>query len=93
MERKGLSSNAKIILLCTILLIVFLSGSMIFMWSYLQELTHSPLTLGAKKMAEINEAKDVMCSCDIVDDFGARERGFYFNSSDIWTEPLLRFEP
>lgn len=85
--KSSLSSSAKIILLCTILLIVFLSGAMIFMWSYLQELSGSPLIVGARKVAQANGAEDLMCTCQLV---GVRDTfqspTFYFNTTRVWDQ-------
>ena len=84
-EKPHLSASAKIILWCTIILVVFLSFSMFFMWKYAKDLSQSPFVLGAKKTAEANNAEDVSCSCMVI---GAPYKpgfnpSFSFNSQGI----------
>lgn len=55
------------------------------MWNYLQELSGSPLVVGAQKVADANNAEDVMCTCQIAGDFGiSQERTFFFNTTGLW---------
>ena len=88
-------SNAKIILGCTIVLIIFLSGSMYFMWKHLDALTHSPLTYGAEKTAELSNADDLICNCRLVGGEVApnQDRSFSFNSTNIWTKDSQSNDP
>jgi hypothetical protein len=91
-ERTGLSGSAKTILACTIILVVFLSFAMFFMWKYLGELSGSPLVVGAQKTAEANDATDVMCTCQIFGRYDGQTPNFYFNTSSIWNDPPKRIE-
>lgn len=85
--KPGLSLNAKIILACTIALVLFLSGSMIFMWKYFHELTSSPFTIGAEKIVEKNSAEGLTCSCQLEGINRAyKDSKFYFNTTTIWSE-------
>lgn len=84
-QKPGLSGSAKIILACTIILVVFLSGAMYFMWSYLQELSQSPFTIGAERIAKVNDAEDLMCSCHLTGTWKQNTQ-FYFNSTSMWND-------
>lgn len=89
-----LSGSARVILACTIILVVFLSASMFFMWSYLQDLSQSPLNVGARKVAEANGVDDVMCTCQlsgIASPF--QDPTFYFNTTTIWSNPKTPSKP
>jgi hypothetical protein len=82
----GMNINAKIILSCTITLVIFLSGAMFYMFHYLDELSKSPFTMGAIKTVEVNNAEDLLCSCSLI---GAtsyyQDRNFYFNTTTVWS--------
>lgn len=89
--KEGMSLNVKIILGCTIALIVFLSGAMFFMFSYLNELSDSPFVIGAQKTAQSSGADDVYCSCQLIglankDLYPFKDPTFSFNSSGMITQ-------
>lgn len=74
----------KIILICVILLIVFMSFSMFIMFRYVNALTSSPLVLGAQKISNSNKATSIGCSCAVLKD--NRLFNFYFNDTTIWDD-------
>lgn len=84
-QSPGISTNAKIILACTIALIIFLSGAMFFMWKYLDEMTSSPFVYGAHKTSQANGGAPLQCTCSLQK--GIQQSTFYFNSTDLWNEP------
>lgn len=87
--KQGISTSAKVILICTILLVVFLSSSMYIMFKYVTELTNSPLIYGANKIAKINHATDVSCSCLVSGTSSRTNPEFYFNTTDLWNDPKI----
>lgn len=91
---QGMSINAKIILGCTITLIIFLSGAMIFMWKHIEELTASPFTYGAKKTSQAYQGSPVMCTCQ-VETYGKPgqqfDNTFGFNTTHVWNGDYIGF--
>lgn len=82
-EKQPMNSSAKIILTCTILLVVVLSATMLFMWKNIRELSLSPLTIGAQKISDVNNGADVSCSCRV----GRGLSGtIYFNTTSVWND-------
>lgn len=81
-----MNTNMKVILGCTVALVVFLSFAMYFMWIHLEELSASPLVYGAKKVAEGNGAEDVRCSCQLI---GSAKLPFHFNTTNIWSDQSI----
>lgn len=85
-EKPELNKSAKIILFCTIILVVFLSFAMWFMWNNLKELSTSPFLIGAQKTAQVNNAPDVLCTCRVKNINPGLDPVFYFNTTDIWND-------
>lgn len=83
-ESDSMSKNAKIILGCTIALIVFLTFAMGYMFMYLNELTNSPLILGAEKTANQPYVEDLLCTCHY--NLKGELQTFNFNSTSLWSD-------
>lgn len=91
-ERIEMKTETKIILGCTIILIIFLTFSMMFMLKHIDQLTENPFVYGAKRTSEVNNGSDVICSCYV----SGKDEGFSFNQEglniqtlkggDIWNE-------
>lgn len=77
-EPKRLNPNIKIILVCTILLVLTLSISMYFMFKHLNELSKSPFVYGATQTSKLNNNSEVFCSCSV------NNKEFYFNQTGLY---------
>lgn len=84
-----MNTNVKVILICTILLVLTLSISMTYMFKHIKELTSSPFVYGAKKTASINNNQEVLCSCSV------NNKYFYFNQTGMYqgSKQDIKIEP
>lgn len=56
-----------IILICTIILVVFLSYTLYVMGKHFEELSTNPLTYSVRKLSEKNGDVPTFCSCNVGD--------------------------
>lgn len=86
MTKKSVNPNTWIILICTILIVVFMSFALYYMAKHVSALRDSPFTYGAQKTSESNDGADVSCACTVAGNNQLQSKMFFFNSTSIWQE-------